>query len=148
MATVELCCKLKAEPLKLGTKHWSSTHAQAIGEGEENRNYQCARSATPVAHRTFLKLDFYCFVQWDLAWHYYLVSSSGTWRKETENHLTRRDWEREFGNAMIGTRRARPIHSFGYIFTICLLRIIFLVVLPGSGAAKRNETPPHTQHEW
>lgn len=29
MATVGLCCKLKAEPLKLGTKHWSSTNAKA-----------------------------------------------------------------------------------------------------------------------
>lgn len=28
IATVGLCCKLKAEPLKLGTKYWSSTNAK------------------------------------------------------------------------------------------------------------------------
>lgn len=40
MATVEFCCKLKSEPLKLGTKHWSSTYTKATGEGEE-KNYLC-----------------------------------------------------------------------------------------------------------
>lgn len=33
MATVGLCCKLKAEPPKLGTKHWSS-NVKATREGE------------------------------------------------------------------------------------------------------------------
>ena len=28
MATVGLCCKLKAEPLKLGTTHWSPANAK------------------------------------------------------------------------------------------------------------------------
>lgn len=46
MATVRLCCKLKAEPLKLGTKHWSSTNAKATGKGAENKDYPRNRSTT------------------------------------------------------------------------------------------------------
>lgn len=49
MVTVELCCKLEAEPLKLGAQHWSSTNAKATGEGEGN-SYPRARATTPTAH--------------------------------------------------------------------------------------------------
>lgn len=55
MATVGLCCKLKAEPLKLGTKHQSSTNRKATGEGAETKDYPGTRAPIPIAKRTILK---------------------------------------------------------------------------------------------
>jgi hypothetical protein len=58
MATLGLFCALKAEPLKLGTKHWSSKHTEATRKGEENKDLPSNMSTTPLAKRTFSQLEF------------------------------------------------------------------------------------------